>query len=60
VYLKHSPVGSQRVRFELPREVKARRVTALRSGQALRFSQRGRVVEFTVPAVTDYEVAAIE
>lgn len=60
VYLKHSPVGAQRVRFELPREVKVRRVTALRSGQALRFSQRGRVVEFTVPAVTDYEVAAIE
>lgn len=60
VYLRHSPVGAQRVRFELPGEARVRRVTALRAGQPLRFSQKGRMVEFTVPAVVDYEVAALE
>ncbi|GIU74711.1 MAG: hypothetical protein KatS3mg004_1798 [Bryobacteraceae bacterium] len=60
VYLRHSPVGAQRVRMELPQERRIRRVTVLRAGRMLRFAQRGRVVEFTVPAVTDYEVAALE
>ncbi|MCX7604269.1 MAG: beta-galactosidase trimerization domain-containing protein [Bryobacteraceae bacterium] len=60
VYLRHSPVGPQQARFELPREARIRRVTALRAGRPLRFAQKGRVVEFRVPAVADYEVAALE
>lgn len=60
VYLRHAPVGEQRVRFELPGEARIRKATALRAGRALKFSQKGRVVEFTVPSVNDYEVAALE
>ncbi len=60
VYLRHSPVGAQQVRIELPREARIRRVTALRAGRQLPFAQRGRSVEFSVPSVTDYEVAALE
>lgn len=60
VTLRHSPIGEQRVRFELPREARIRRVTALRGGRQLQFRQGGRQVEFTVPGVVDYEVAALE
>ncbi len=60
VYQRHSPVGPQRVRFELPRDIRIRRVTALRAERALPFRQKGRIVEFTVPGVTAYEVAALE
>ena len=60
VLLRHSPVGPQRVRFRLPRDQKVRRVTALRSAKPLAFRQSGRAVEFTIPGVVDYEVAAIE
>jgi hypothetical protein len=35
-------------------------VTALRAERAIAFSQEDRWVEFTVPGVVDYEVAALE
>jgi hypothetical protein len=60
VYLRHSPVGAQRVRFELPRDARIRRASALRAGRPLAFTQKGRLVEFTVPGVVDYEVVALE
>jgi hypothetical protein len=53
------PIGPQRVRMELPGGAGVRGVRALRAGSDLHFTQQGCTVEFTVPAVTDYEVAAI-
>lgn len=60
VTLRHSAIGPQRVRIQLPREAKVGKVTALRAGKALVFKQTGRLVEFTIAGVTDYEVAALE
>ncbi len=60
VYLRHSPIGAQRIRFELPRDARIRRVTALRAERPLPFQQNGRLVECTVPGVADYEVVALE
>ena len=57
---RHSVVGAQEVRLEAGAGVKIRRVTLLRAETALRFRQRGNVVEFTIPRVEDYEVAALE
>ena len=37
-----------------------RKASLLRAEKPLVFHQRGRVVEFTVPAVGSYEVAALE
>jgi hypothetical protein len=60
VTLRHSPIGAQAVRFELPRDMQVRRVTALRAEQPIPHKQNGRTVEFIIPRVVDYEVAAIE
>jgi len=54
------PVGAQTVRLVLTDDKPIRQARLLRSNQALTVSQTGRVVEFTVPALTDYEVAALE
>lgn len=53
-------LGPQRVRMELPREAKVRSASLLRAETPLKFEQRGRVVEFTIPAVKMYEVGALE
>lgn len=60
VMLRHSPIGPQKVTFELPRDVKVRRVTALRAERSVPFQQQGRTISFTIPRVVEYEVAAIE
>lgn len=57
---RHSPVGAQRVRLTLPAGVRIRRASLLRAETALRFRQQGAVVEFEVPRIEDYEVAALE
>jgi Hypothetical glycosyl hydrolase 6/Beta-galactosidase trimerisation domain len=53
-------LGPQTVRFELPHDVKIKRASLLRAEKPLPFSQHGRTVEFTVPAVGAYEVVALE
>jgi hypothetical protein len=40
--------------------VKVRNATLLRAERDLPFHQAGDVVEFTIPRVVDYEVAALE
>ena len=60
VMLRHSPLGPQAVTFRLPRDVKIRRVTALRAEKTIPFQQQGRTVRFTIPRVVEYEVAALE
>ena len=56
---RHYPLGAQRVRMELPERQRVSRVQALWAGTDLRYKQSGRTVEFVIPAVEDYEVAAI-
>ncbi len=56
---RHYPLGSQQVRVELPQGVRISRVRALRAAQDLPHQQTGRAVEFTIPSVEDYEVAAL-
>ena len=58
---RHSPIGPQRARFELPRgAAPVKSVRLLRSEQSAAFTQKGRAVEFTIPKVIGYEVAAVE
>jgi hypothetical protein len=57
---RHDPVGPQKVRWQLPRAVKIRNASLLRAETALPIRQNGDVVEFTIPRVVDYEVAALE
>lgn len=53
-------LGPQRVRLNLPRDAKVRNGTLLKAQKPLTFQQKGRSIEFTVPALQLYEVAAFE
>ena len=53
------PLGPQTVRMELPEGVKVKRVQALRAGAELRYRHSGQTLEFVIPGVRDYEVAAV-
>ena len=55
----HSPIGPQTVRMDLPQGTKIARVQLLRAGNDIEFKQTGVSVQFVVPQVVDYEVAAI-
>jgi Beta-galactosidase trimerisation domain len=52
-------VGPQTVGFDIPKERKVSRVELLRAEKDITFKRNVRGIEFTVPSVTDYEVAAI-
>jgi hypothetical protein len=54
------PLGPQTVKLELPEGVKVRKVQALRAGTELKYKLRGQTLEFTLPGVRDYEIAAVE
>jgi hypothetical protein len=54
------PAGPQKVQLTLPDARPIRRASLLRAGRALPFAQAANVVTFTVPALDDYEVAALE
>jgi hypothetical protein len=53
------PIGPQKVRMSLPGGRKVSRVELLCAEKDIPFTQNGRAVEFTIPAVEDYEVAAL-
>ena len=53
-------VGPQRVRAELPEGVRGNRVELLRAETSTPLKRDGRIVEFTVPGIRDYEIAVIE
>ena len=59
-YRDFYPIGAQRVRFALPAGRKVSRVQLLRAEREIPFERTAAGIEFTVPGVTDYEVAAIE
>jgi hypothetical protein len=53
------PIGAQKVRMKLPAAARVTRVELLRAETNLAFRVTGGVLEFTVPKVLDYEVAAV-
>jgi hypothetical protein len=53
------PIGAQKVRFKLPADRRVTRVELLRAERDIPFHVAGDSVEFTIPSVTDYEVAAL-
>ena len=53
------PLGPQTVRMKLPRDVSVQSVELLQAGQKLHFDQQDTMLQFTVPRLGDYEVAAI-
>jgi Hypothetical glycosyl hydrolase 6/Beta-galactosidase trimerisation domain len=53
------PIGAQKVRMKLPAGRRATRVELLRAEANVPFRVANGTIEFTVPKVADYEVAAI-
>ena len=53
------PIGAQQVSMALPAGRNVARVELLRGGQDIPFRNAGGRVEFTIPSVLDYEVAAL-
>ena len=53
------PLGEQRVGIRLPAGVRVKSVELLRAEQSVPFKLDGQELRFTIPAVDDYEVAAI-
>jgi hypothetical protein len=53
------PIGAQKVRMKLPAGRRVARVELLRAGTNIPFRQEGGRIEFTVPKIVDYEVAAM-
>lgn len=58
-YRDFYPIGAQTVRFEVPAGKRISRVELLRSEIQIPFKRTQKGIEFTIPQVTDYEVAAI-
>ncbi len=54
-----NPLGPQRVTMTLPNGVNVKTVELLRSGQKPAFAFQDQVLQFTVPSLGEYEVAAI-
>lgn len=54
------PVGPQKVTLTLTDSWPIKSSRLLRSGQPLTITQRGNVVEFTVPSLDEYEMVALE
>jgi hypothetical protein len=53
------PIGAQRVRMKLPRGRQVKRVELLRAEIDLTFRAVSGAIEFTIPKVLDYEIAAL-
>ncbi|HEV2276085.1 MAG TPA: alpha-amylase family protein [Acidobacteriaceae bacterium] len=56
---KVSPIGEQRVRMQVPAGRQVTRVELLRTEKDIPFHRTGDAIEFTIPGVADYEVAAL-
>jgi hypothetical protein len=53
------PIGAQQVSFAIPADRTITRVQLLKSGRDIPFHRAGDRLEFTIPSVTEYEVAAL-
>lgn len=56
---RHYPLGAQKISVAVPGGVKIARVELLRAETSVPFTQAGGRVEFTVPKLDAYEVAAL-
>jgi hypothetical protein len=45
--------------MKLPQSVRVKSIELLRTGQSVAFGLESQVLQFTIPRVEDYEVAAI-
>ena len=52
-------IGAQKVRMTLPAGRRVTRVELLRAGMDIPFRIAGGAIQFTIPKVLDYEVAAM-
>ncbi len=57
---EYYPIGEQKVKMKLPPGRRVTRVELLRSERSVPFRVTGGELEFTIPRVVDYEVAAVE
>ena len=53
------PIGEQKVRMALPPGRSVSQVELLRAETVIPFRRSGGMIEFTIPKVVDYEVAAL-
>jgi hypothetical protein len=53
------PIGAQKIRMKLPAGRRVARVELLRAEADIPFRVTANTVEFTIPRVLDYEVAAM-
>ncbi len=53
------PLGPQTVNMKLPRGVRVRSVELLQAGRSVLFKMNNQTLQFTIPGIEDYEVAAI-
>lgn len=53
------PIGEQKVKIELPEGITISRAGLIRSETPLEFKQTGKVIEFTIPSIEDFEVAVL-
>ena len=53
------PIGAQKIKMNLPPGRRVNRVELLRAETDVPFHMTGGTIEFTVPKVLDYEVAAM-
>jgi hypothetical protein len=56
---RHYPIAEQKVTMTLPAGRAVARVELLRAERDIPYRQDGSTVEFTIPRVADYEVAAL-
>jgi hypothetical protein len=52
-------LGPQAIRLKLPQNVRVKSVELLKAGKDLPVSLDNQMLQFTIPSVVDYEVAAI-
>jgi hypothetical protein len=53
------PLGPQTISMKLPQNVRVRSIELLKGGQSLSFHLENQLLQFTVPRIEDYEVAAV-
>jgi hypothetical protein len=56
---QYYPIGEQKVKMKLPDTTTISSAELIRSQIPLKFKQTGRLVEFTIPSIQDFEVAVL-
>ncbi|PKQ45373.1 alpha-amylase family protein [Confluentibacter flavum] len=53
------PIGQQKIRVEIPSSITIKKAELLRSEKGLEITQTGSIVEFLIPSIEDFEIAAL-